>query len=53
MKRTESKEERINFKNAVKGHRNTPIWLTFLLTLAVQTKSRFEDATDMSRAEPL
>ena len=31
MKRTESEEERNDFKNALKGHCFIPIWLTFSL----------------------
>ena len=44
-------------RNRVKGHRIIPIWLTFLLsstfTTAIQTKPCFQEANDMSRAEPV
>ena len=57
MKTTESEEERYDFKNAVKGHRGIPVWLTFLLSLTpttvIKTKLRFQEATDLSRAEPV
>ena len=56
MKRTESEEERNNFQTAVKSRHNIlPIWLTLSLssthTSSMNTKSRFQVATDMSRAE--
>ena len=58
MKRTENEEEHNDFKNAVKGRRIIPIWLTFSLssmhTSAMQTVLlNFQGATDMSRAEPV
>ena len=52
MKRTES-EEHNDFKNAVKGRHIIPICLTFSLflifTSAIQTKTHFQEATDMSK----
>ena len=50
MKRTESKEEHYDFENTVKGHHIIP-FLT--LTSVIQTKSCFQEATDMSRAVPV
>ena len=56
-KRTKSKEECNDFKNAVKGCCIILIRLTFplplTLTLAMHTKSHFQGATNMSRVEPL
>ena len=51
MKRTECND----FKNAVKGIISS--WLTFslssMLNSVIHTKSCFQEATDMSRAEPV
>ena len=49
----ESEDERNDFKKAVKGRCIIPTtWLTFsffpVCTSAIHTKSRFQEATDMS-----
>ena len=55
MKKTESKEERNDFKKAVKGCHIIPIWLNLslspTLSCAVHTKSYFREAIGMSRAK--
>ena len=52
-----SKEERNNFKNAVNGRHVILIWLTSSLspmfTSAIQTKFRFQEATEMSKSVSL
>ena len=46
MKKTKSEEGHYDFKNAVKGR---PVSNAYS---PIQTKSRFQEATDMSKAEP-
>ena len=57
MKRTESKEDRNNFKNTVKDCHIIPIQITFslfsMLTSVMHTILHLQGATDISRAIPV